>query len=159
MRKLSACLLAAILSAVPASVLAGPGAGSPPAADVHERDVSASPQRLGIMVMSLNRELRTHFGASADRGVLVAQVEPDSTAARAGVRVGDLLVAVRGEPVRDASDVMSAMSSLTSGDKVSIDVVRDKKAMTLEATAGTPSTRADVPWLRQLFPFLEPLQS
>lgn len=159
MRKLSACLMAAILSAAPASALAGPGPGAPPAADVQKREWSSAQPRLGIMVMSLNSELRAHFGASSDRGVLVAQVEPDSTAAKAGVRVGDVLVAVRGEPVRDASDVMSAMSSLKQGDKVSIEVMRDKKPLTLEAPVGKASARAELPWLRQLFPFFESLQS
>jgi S1-C subfamily serine protease len=149
MRKLSACLTAALLSVAPASALAGPT--NPPWADVQARESNGSHQRLGIMVMSLNTELRTHFGASADRGVL---------AAKAGVRVGDVLVAVRGEPVRDAGDVMSALSATKQGDSIKIDVVRDKKPMTLDGTATTSSSaRAELQWLQQLFPFLGSLRS
>jgi S1-C subfamily serine protease len=76
------------------------------------------------------------------------------------VRVGDVLVAVRGEPVRDAGDVMSALSATKQGDSIKIDVVRDKKPMTLDGTATTSSSaRAELQWLQQLFPFLGSLRS
>jgi len=45
--------------------------------------------RLGVMVIGLNSELRSFFGAPKDRGLLVAQVAPDSPAARAGIQLDE----------------------------------------------------------------------
>jgi serine protease Do len=151
MRKLSACLLAATLSVVPAV------ASADPAPSVVEHMEWSSGPRLGVMIMGLTNELRVHFGAPSDRGVLVARVEQGSAAAKAGVKVGDVLVAVRGEPVRDADDVISALSAIDKSDKVKVDIVRDKKAMTLDATVtATASRESSLParsWFRDMFPW------
>src|SRR5262245_19487116 len=61
-------------------------------AETKEMNVASSRDgRLGVMVMELTPELRAYFGAPRDSGLLIAQVVPDSAAARAGVRVGDVI--------------------------------------------------------------------
>jgi serine protease Do len=157
--------MAAMLSAGPVVANAAP-AKDAPWGDVESFEWSSSGPRLGVMIMNLTDELRTHFGAPEDRGVLVAHVEPGSAAAKAGIQVGDVLVAVRGEPVREASDVISALSAMKKPDKVKIDVVRDKKAMTLDASI-TPraeqrserNVRPPNGWLRGMFPWLDELSN
>src|SRR5579883_1488479 len=52
--------------------------------------------RLGVSVVAINDELRKHFGAPEDRGIMVAHVEPSSVAATAGVQVGDIITDVAG---------------------------------------------------------------
>ena len=161
MRTLSACLVAAMLSAGPVVVNAAP-AKDTPWGDVETFEVASGP-RLGVMIMALTDELRTHFGAPEDRGVLVAHVEPGSPAAKAGVQVGDVLVQVRGEPVRDASDVTSALSATKKSDKVKIEVVRDKKSITLDATITPRSAQRGAESARQrlrtMFPWLDELSN
>jgi membrane-associated protease RseP (regulator of RpoE activity) len=122
-----------------AGLLAAPVAADPqPSPDPHTHEYhwsfSSGRGRLGVAILGLGDELRQHFGAPADRGVLVAHVEPGSAAAAAGVQVGDILTTVAGQPARDASDVVSALGPAKRGDKVAVEVIRDGKPMKLEAT-------------------------
>lgn len=114
--------------------------------------------RLGVMVMSLTTELRQHFGAPPDRGLLVARVEPGSAAARAGVTVGDVITTVDGHPVRDALEVISAIAPVAKGATVTLDLVRNGRPVRLAATmADEPmhagaSARAFDDELKQMLP-------
>lgn len=130
MRRLQTLLLAAGLAAVASST----AVAGPPEVETYEwSQMYSSKGRLGIMVMSLTPELRKHYGALDDRGVLVARVEPGSAAATAGLAVGDVLVEVRGKPVDEASDVIQTLGGLKKGDAVPITVLRDRKRLTLTA--------------------------
>jgi PDZ domain-containing secreted protein len=161
MRKLSAGLLTALLSVAPAAAIAGPDTKSDPWGHVETFEWSSSSQgaRLGVMVMSLTPELRSYFGATNNQGVLVAKVEPDSAAAKAGIKVGDVIVNVKGNTINDASDVIDAISDTKNGDKVTVSVVRDKKQMSLDATITKPTkastNQAQREWLEKMFPWLD----
>lgn len=89
--------------------------------------------RLGVSVTSMTEELRAFFGAARDRGVLVQRVETDSPAAKAGVRVGDVIVAVDGDAVSDVGDIVAALSDREANDTVELELVRDKKRRQLRA--------------------------
>jgi predicted metalloprotease with PDZ domain len=151
MRKLSACLLAATLGLTPAF------ADAP--ADRWERvervEWSSSQGRLGVMVMSMTPELRQYFNAPSDAGVLVVKVQPGSAAASAGIKVGDVLTNVRGEKIDDAGDVIAALSTTKQGDKIAVQLVRDKKQMSIDATMSNASSPPLSSWLRQAFPWLD----
>ena len=56
-----------------------------------EWSMSTGRGRLGVMVLGLTPELREHFRAPSDRGVMIARVEPKSVAETAGLAVGDVL--------------------------------------------------------------------
>jgi membrane-associated protease RseP (regulator of RpoE activity) len=89
--------------------------------------------RLGTSVVTMTEELRQHFGAPVDAGLLVSKVEADSPAAKAGVKVGDVLTRVDGEPVTDSSDVANALSDKKKGEAATVVVVRNKRTLTLSA--------------------------
>lgn len=89
--------------------------------------------RLGSSVVTMTEELRQHFGAPADAGLLVSKVEVDSPASKAGVKVGDVITRVDGEPVTDSSDIANALSDKKKGDAVTIVVVRNKRTLNLSA--------------------------
>lgn len=163
MQRLTAGLVAAILSAVPAAAIAGPDTKSSDPWDqeqTFEWMSSSEGARLGVMVMSLTPELRSYFGAPNDKGVLVAKVEPGSSAEKAGVKVGDVIVDVKGNSVDDASDVIDALSESKTGDKVHVAVVRDHKSMGVDATISVTKTKsgqhANRDWMRQMFPWFNP---
>jgi membrane-associated protease RseP (regulator of RpoE activity) len=110
------------------------------------------------MVMGLTPELRKHFGAPEDRGVLVARVDPGTPAASAGVEVGDVIIEVHGRKIDAAPDVLSALSDLGKGEHAKIELVRNGQARTVDATLVENAPPA---WLRnwmkpfearQLFP-------
>ena len=137
MRRIPALLCAAGLATAPASVVAGPSKdpGPPPRSQTIEKlEWSTAKGRLGVMVMSLTPELRKHFGASPDRGVIVAHVDPGTPAEAAGIQVGDVIVEVRDQKIDAAPDVLSALAPVGKGERARIELVRDGRSRTLEAT-------------------------
>jgi S1-C subfamily serine protease len=162
MRRFQALLIAAGLAATPASVVASPSNDSCSTPQTFEKfEVSTSKGRLGVTVMSLTPELRKHFGAAEDRGVLVAHVEPGTPAAAAGIAVGDIIVEVRGKTIDSASDVRSALADASKGQSATIQLVRDGKPRSLQATLADdpPPNRFDPKWSgwHWLQEFMKPL--
>ncbi len=96
--------------------------------------VGMSQGRLGAQVMDLTDDLRDFFGAPKDAGILVSKVTPDSPAAKAGVRVGDVIVEVAGQPIDGPWQVITALADKNQGDQVSVVVIRAKKRVKLSAT-------------------------
>lgn len=89
---------------------------------------------LGVQLTQITPELREHFGASRDSGVLVSSVADDSPAARAGMRVGDVLTHVGGQKVYSYVDVVRSLGERKEGDQVEIRVVRHGAPITMNAT-------------------------
>jgi S1-C subfamily serine protease len=152
MRRIPALLCVAGLAAAPTGAVAGPSrdASSTARAQTLERfEWSTSKGRLGVMVTSLTPELREHFGAPADRGVLVALVDPATPAAKAGLAVGDVIVGIRGQKIDTATEVLSAVEAIGPGERIEIEVVRKGSRRSLHATL-TDHPLAKVvpfPWL------------
>lgn len=94
--------------------------------------------RLGVSVQSLTPELEEYFGAK-NGGVLVSSVAPDSAAAKAGVKAGDVITTINSRRVNDTGDLMQELRELSG--EVTIGVVRDRKEMTLKATLEQPAMR------------------
>jgi predicted metalloprotease with PDZ domain len=141
MRRLHALLIAGLMAA-PMSAVAGPKNDNDTNADdsapqtqtqTFEWSTVTGRARLGVMVMGLTPELREHFGAPADKGVLIARVEPKSAAAAAGLAVGDIVTDVKGESIESAGDVLSALADAKKNDSVPLTVIRDHKSLTLSA--------------------------
>ncbi len=137
MRRMTIALVAAL---VPAIAVAGPDKNKPEQQQKIEIDrfewSTSQDSRLGVMVVGLNPELRSFFGAPKDRGLLVAQVAPDSPAARAGIRVGDVITKFGADKVGSAGEILSAIAKIEKPQNVTVEVVRDHKAMSLQAPLG-----------------------
>ena len=91
---------------------------------------------LGVRPMELTPDLRAHYGAPRDAGVLIGEVEADSPAAKAGLQVGDIVTAADGEKIEAPSDLSRAIRAKKAGDTVKLDVLRDKASKHLSATVG-----------------------
>ncbi len=89
---------------------------------------------LGVAFVPLTPELRSHFGAPEDQGVLVSKVIAGSAAQAAGVEVGDIITKIDGEPVREGFDLAHQIHAKKAGETVSLEVLRDGRAQTLAAT-------------------------
>jgi serine protease Do len=85
---------------------------------------------LGITTGTLSPQLAEYFGAP--EGVLVASVAEGSVAQKMGVRAGDVITAVNESSVRTPADLRRRLQTLNDGDRISLAVVRDRKAQTLE---------------------------
>ncbi|HTB27657.1 MAG TPA: Do family serine endopeptidase [Steroidobacteraceae bacterium] len=96
--------------------------------------------RLGIQIQNVNQSLAQSFKLSSPAGALVAQVEPDSAAARAGIKAGDVIQKYNGNPIADAGQLSVQVNATAPGEKATLDIVRDGKPMTLTATIGAASS-------------------
>ena len=153
MRRIPALLCVAGLATAPASVAAGPSKdpwSTPQSQTVEKFEWSTAKGRLGVMVMGLTPELRKHFGAAEDRGVLVAHVDPKTPAAAAGIEVGDVIVEVHGQKIDAAPDVLTALADVGKDEHAKIALVRDGKSLTLDATLSdnAPPSMMWSPWFR-----------
>jgi serine protease Do len=79
------------------------------------------PPRLGVGVREvtlppLQAALASQAGASAESAVLVLEVEPDGAAARAGVHLGDILLAIDGHPLADLPSLPEALAAQHDGE-------------------------------------------
>jgi hypothetical protein len=91
---------------------------------------------LGVQLIEMTPDLRTHFGAPADAGVLIGKVEKDSPAAKAGVQVGDIVTAANGARVDSTHDVSRAVRKKKTGETVQLDLLRDKTTRHITVTVG-----------------------
>jgi membrane-associated protease RseP (regulator of RpoE activity) len=96
---------------------------------------------LGVQLLNLTPELRQHFGASRENGVLVSRVLEEGPAAAAGVLVGDVITAVDGDPVQSTSQVVGRIGGLDEGDEVGLEIVRDRSPLALRATLAQSKRR------------------
>lgn len=90
---------------------------------------------LGVVVQKMTPELAKEFQVSSG-GALVAQVRPDSAAARAGIKAGDVIVRYDGKAITGTGQLRNMVAATAPGTRVSIGIVRDGKAKTLTATIG-----------------------
>lgn len=88
----------------------------------------------GLYAIDLPDSLREHFGAEAGAGVMVSDVKVAGPAEAAGMRVGDLLVALDGEPVTDTRSLRGVLAGGGVGNTLEATVVRYGAEMVLEVT-------------------------
>ena len=94
--------------------------------------------RLGVYIQDLTPELAQAFGIEATQGAVVAQVAEGSPAERAGLRPGDVVVAVDGRPVKSAAELRTAIGLMRVGKRVRLEVLRDRRRLTLTAVIEAP---------------------
>jgi serine protease Do len=82
---------------------------------------------IGVSINELDNDTRKQLGIPEDVGVLVSKVEPGSPADKAGIKQGDIIVAVDGEKISNFNDLLSRIASKLPGEKAEIEVIRDGK--------------------------------
>lgn len=90
---------------------------------------------LGVAIGEVNRELAEKFGVERGEGVLVSEVFPDSPAAAAGVKEGDVIIRFEDHKVHSPRDLQERVERMPAGSQGSLEVVRDGKVRTLTVTA------------------------
>lgn len=97
---------------------------------------SAQHARLGVTVQDLTQPLADSFGLKRPDGALISGVSPDSAAAKAGLKSGDVVTAVNGEPIVRSGELSSRIGLSTPGEQVTLTVWRDKQPREIAATLG-----------------------
>ncbi len=95
--------------------------------------------RLGVEIQNVDQSLAQSFHLSTPAGALVAKVEPDSAAARAGLMAGDVILKYNGAQIGDAGQLSVQVNGDAPGDKATLEVMRNGKLMTITATVGSAS--------------------
>ncbi|HUP43199.1 MAG TPA: trypsin-like peptidase domain-containing protein [Thermoanaerobaculia bacterium] len=91
--------------------------------DVLEYGEVRRPQ-LGVTVGDVTAVDAEAYGLEEIRGADIGTVLPDSPAARAGIEIGDVIVAVDGKPIDDAADLTTTLAGHQPGDEVTLTLIR-----------------------------------
>ncbi len=97
---------------------------------------------LGVMLRELTPDLAEAFQIPSNKGVLFDQVLPDTPAADAGLRDGDVLLRVDGTTTDDVRATRLLVSNRRPGTKLAMKVQRGDEAMDLEVTIGELPTKS-----------------
>ncbi|WP_041434281.1 Do family serine endopeptidase [Thermocrinis albus] len=89
---------------------------------------------LGVVIQDITPEIAETIGIK--EGVLIAQVMPSSPAAKAGLRPGDVIIAINGEKVSEVRDLQFRVMKTKPGTEVTLRIVRDKKETDVKVVVG-----------------------
>jgi serine protease Do len=106
--------------------------GSPEDTPVSRSPVADEHLAIGLVTSELTAQLAKFFGVTG--GLLVTHVFPDSPAAAAGLRSGDVIVKLDGQPVRQSSDLSAVVLHVLAqkGDApITVEIVRERQAQQL----------------------------
>ncbi len=85
---------------------------------------SGGGSELGMTVADLTPQLQRQLGVEVDEGVVVKQIEPDGAAARASLRLGDVIVGFNGKGVKTAREFAQGVRGLAAGAVIRLQVLR-----------------------------------
>jgi len=87
---------------------------------------------IGVYLEELNKGLSEYFGVKEGTGLLVSRLTKDSPAEKAGLKIGDVIVKVDGGRVETVSGLSEIVQDKKKGDKIKLEIIRDKKTMKVE---------------------------
>jgi len=91
---------------------------------------------LGVQIQPIGRDMADGLGLKDARGALVSQTQPDTPAAKAGLKPGDAIIALDGRPVKNPRDLARLVAGFDPGSKVKLTVSRDGKERQVEVELG-----------------------
>ena len=97
--------------------------------------------QVGVNIQDITSDLRQAFNlAVGQRGVLVTGVNSGSTAEQAGMKAGDIIIAVDGEPTTSSGQFRSQIGVKGIGEKLRIEIIRDGGKKTFQVVVAGPET-------------------
>ena len=91
---------------------------------------------LGVQIQPVTDDIASSLSLGSTNGALVAQVEPDSSASKAGVQSGDIIKTVDGKDIPTIRDLTRTVAGYTPGSTIKLGLLRDGKDMTVNAKLG-----------------------
>lgn len=92
--------------------------------------------RLGVEIQELNQDLAKSFGMKDANGALVASVEKDSPAEKAGIRSGDVIIGFNGKEVDSSTELPALVGAMKPGSRVKVTIWRNGSAEDLDVRIG-----------------------
>ncbi|QYF92114.1 DegQ family serine endoprotease [Massilia sp. PAMC28688] len=104
--------------------------------------------KLGVVIQEVNQAFADSFKLDSPEGALVSNVEKGGAADKAGIKSGDVIRKLNGQPIIASGDLPAMLSTSKPGDKVTLDVWRDGRIVRLDARLANADDKvaaADVP--------------
>jgi serine protease Do len=91
---------------------------------------------LGVHIQDFSPELAKSFNFNQSGGVLIGDVSPNTPAGNAGLKKGDVIVKLNGQPVSDYNDLRNTIAQMAPGTTVKLDIWREGKTQDYSVTLG-----------------------
>lgn len=98
---------------------------------------------LGVVIQEVNKDLAESFGLDKPAGALVVQIMENSPAGKAGVKLGDVILAMNDKPVVMSADLPHLVGALKPGASARLDIMRDGKRQVLNVKVGAAPSDDD----------------
>ena len=92
---------------------------------------------LGVGIQPVNDDIAAALGLPKNRGEIIGRVEPGGPGAKAGLRAGDVVTAINGQPVTPDRTLSYLVANAAPGSTIRLDVIRDGRPTQLSATVTT----------------------
>ncbi len=92
---------------------------------------------LGVQIQPVTKDIADSLGLSEGRGALVVAPQEGSPGQKAGMKKGDVVTAVNGEPIKDARDLAKRIAGMQPNSKAEVTIWRDGKSQVLQLTLGS----------------------
>ncbi|WP_291335328.1 Do family serine endopeptidase [Acinetobacter sp. UBA801] len=106
-------------------------------ADQLKRNGKVTRSYLGVSLQDIDRNLAESYKLSKPEGSLITQVAPNSPAARAGLRAGDVILKYNGTPISRTSELLNYLNRSVPNQSIQLEVLRDDKRRNITATVST----------------------
>ncbi len=93
---------------------------------------------LGISSQDLTRDLANAFGSSQLHGAVITRVIPGSSAEKAGLRPGDVILSANGRPIQDSASLRNLIGLALVGERIQMELLRDGKRRQITAEVTEP---------------------
>jgi serine protease Do len=90
--------------------------------------------KLGVTIQNIDEGLKERLGLKTKKGALIASLEEDGAAAKAGLKQYDVIVAINGQAVDNMNDLRLKITDNLPGSKIEVTVIRDGKEKVVTAT-------------------------
>ena len=91
---------------------------------------------LGAAIQDLSEDLAKSFNYDSTKGVLIGDVVPDSPAAKAGLKAGDIVAKINGQEMKNAQQLRHTIASIKPNSSAELSIYRDGKVQTLPVVIG-----------------------
>jgi serine protease Do len=99
--------------------------------------------KLGVMIQNVDQGFADSFKLESPDGALVSNVERGGAADKAGLKPGDVIRKINGQPIITNADLTGIISIAKPGEKVALDVWRDGKTIQLNATLANANDKPE----------------
>jgi serine protease Do len=95
---------------------------------------------MGVGLQNIDADLQSKFNLPSTQGALVRELEPGKPGEKAGLKVGDVILGINGEPVQDSNSLTIRVIQMQPGSVANLDVLRNGQKMKVDVTLGTRPT-------------------